>query len=144
MARDKNEYGFDVEKFRPERFLEAKRRDPALLVFGFGRRCVCSPLLYRCCLIANVIRSCPGKYVALNSMFIVASCILQMFKIIPELNEDGTEKPVEPKWLSGLTRYGVPGCLRLLLIKQSSRLEPFPASFAPRFEGAERLNTAIY
>ena len=38
MARDEKEFGPDVEVFRPERFLEAERRDPILFTFGFGRR----------------------------------------------------------------------------------------------------------
>lgn len=40
MSRNEGDYGDDANAFRPERFLEAKRRDPTDFVFGFGRRCV--------------------------------------------------------------------------------------------------------
>ncbi|CCM06667.1 uncharacterized protein FIBRA_08952 [Fibroporia radiculosa] len=45
MTRDQDEYGPDVDQFRPERFAEMsaeemERKDPRRLVFGFGRRCV--------------------------------------------------------------------------------------------------------
>ena len=39
MSRNVEDYGFDPEEFRPERFVDTDARDPAEYVFGFGRRC---------------------------------------------------------------------------------------------------------
>jgi len=105
MSRDMENYGPDPETFRPERFLEAKRRDPFLYVFGFGRRI------------------CPGRYMARNSLFITFSAILQVFSMSKVVNEDGTEKQFEPRWLHG----------------SITMLASFPAAFKLRFEGAEKL-----
>jgi len=109
MSRDEDDYGPDADVFRPERFLEADRRDPASFVFGFGRRI------------------CPGRYVAQNSIFIFISYVLQMFNIIPAVDENGVEKPINPRWITGLAVH----------------LESFPASFELRFEGAEKLIAGI-
>jgi len=105
MSRNEKDYGPDPEAFRPERYLESDARDPSTYVFGFGRRI------------------CPGRFMAENSNFIVMCYILQVFSITRALNDDGSEKPLKPHWVDGLTTH----------------LEPFPASFKPRFEGAERL-----
>jgi len=70
---------------------------------------------------------CPGRFLAENSIFIAMSCILQVFFIGKALNDDGSEKPLQPHWVEGITTH----------------LEPFPASIKPRFEGAERLGAQI-
>ena len=49
------------------------------------------------------LRICPGRYVALNSIFILVSCILQMFKVVPDKDEEGNDKVVNPQWVSGIT-----------------------------------------
>jgi len=85
MARDKEVYGSDADKFRPERFLEAELRDPQLFVFGFGRRI------------------CPGRYMAENSIFIAIASILHMFNISKAVDEDGNPIPVEACWVPGFT-----------------------------------------
>ena len=46
MSRDMRDYAPDPEAFRPERFIEAKVRDPIEYVFGFGRRYVTQSLKY--------------------------------------------------------------------------------------------------
>jgi len=105
MSRDMANYGPDPEAFRPERFLKSQIQDPFSYIFGFGRRI------------------CPGRYMAINTLFIAISAVLQVFTLSKPLNEDGTEKSVEPKWLNGLVTH----------------LESFPASFKLRFEGADKL-----
>jgi len=108
MSRDMTDYGPDPEVFRPERFLETKARDPVLYVFGFGRRI------------------CPGRYMAINSIFISICAVLHVFAMSKSVNEDGSEKTFEPRWEDGITVH----------------LAPFPASFKLRFEGAENLINA--
>jgi len=68
-------------------------------------------------------RICPGRYMAENSVFIAICCILHIFSITRKTNEDGSEVPLDPEWINALVTH----------------LAPFPASFKPRFEGAERL-----
>jgi len=109
MSRNERDYTPDPDAFRPERFLEADVRDPGQYVFGFGRRI------------------CPGRYFAENSVFICMCYILQAFWIGKVVNEDGSEKPIEPHWESGITVH----------------LVPFPASFKLRFAGAEKLISSI-
>ena len=104
MSRDMVNYGPAPESFRPERFLEAKVRDPSLYVFGFGRRYVDDILSYRNEDLELVLFSiCPGRYVASNSLFLAISAILQVFTISKAVNEDGSEKMFEPRWEDGLT-----------------------------------------
>jgi len=105
MSHDMDEYAPDPDTFRPERFLEGKPRDPFLYAFGFGRRV------------------CPGRYMAMNSLFLAISAMLQVFSIGKMLDEDGTEIEIEPRFENTL----------------AVRLSPFPASFKPRFKGAEEL-----
>jgi len=105
MSRNESEYGSDVEAFRPERFLNTNVMDPTKYVFGFGRRI------------------CPGRYMGENSIFIALCYILQLFEIGKAINEDGTEVPPNPHWVSGITVH----------------LAPFQCSIKPRFEGAEKL-----
>lgn len=57
MSRNEDIYGAEVDKFRPERFLETNRRDPALFVFGFGRRYT---TLYPIPLTLYLITNIPG------------------------------------------------------------------------------------
>jgi len=61
-------------------------------------------------------RICPGRYLANNTLFIAISAILQLFSVAKEI-------PFEPHWENGLAMH----------------LDPFPASFELRYEGAEKL-----
>jgi len=109
MSRNEEDYGPDGDEFRPERFLEPSVRDPQSFIFGFGRRI------------------CPGRFLAENSVFLAICYILQVFRITKAVNEDGSEKPLEPEWVSGMIH----------------RPASFPASFELRFEGAKRLIQTI-
>jgi len=105
MVRDKEAYGSDSDLFRPERFLEGSLRDPSQIVFGFGRRI------------------CPGRYLALKSLFIAISSILHAFTIREAVDKDGGSIPIEARWISGITVH----------------LSPFVCSIKSRFKGAEML-----
>jgi len=84
MVRDKTVYGSDADLFRPERFLESDLRDPARIVFGFGRRI------------------CPGRHFAENSLFLGMCLIPHLFKMGKALDKEGTEVPLEAQWTSGV------------------------------------------
>ena len=69
----------DPHKFRPERFMETDEPgkpvalDPALAVFGFGRRI------------------CPGRHFADASLWVSMASSLYTFNILPPLDENGNE-----------------------------------------------------
>ncbi|KAI1784946.1 cytochrome P450 98A3 [Ganoderma leucocontextum] len=71
------------DDFVPERFLDSAGnldvhgRDPADVMFGFGRRV------------------CPGRYFAESTLFILCASVLSAFEIGPPVGENGT--PVEFK-----------------------------------------------
>ncbi|KAJ4485333.1 cytochrome P450 [Lentinula aciculospora] len=101
----------NAEVFNPSRFLDAdgkmnsKVKDPANTAFGFGRR------------------ACPGKHIALGSLWIAVASILTCYSIEPELDEHG--KPVKPKaeWYPGPTLFNHP--------------LPFKCRFVPRSRDVE-------
>ncbi|KAM5544325.1 hypothetical protein V8D89_001985 [Ganoderma adspersum] len=68
-------------EFRPERFLDSSGnldvhgRDPADVVFGFGRRI------------------CPGRHFADSTLFIFCASVLSALEIGPPVGEDGTPLP---------------------------------------------------
>jgi cytochrome P450 len=71
----------DPEEFKPERFLNedgSVRDDPALsLVFGIGKRI------------------CPGRHFVNDTVFIVTSSVLSVFKVTKARDENGNEIPVK-------------------------------------------------
>jgi cytochrome P450 len=71
----------DPEEFKPERFLEedgSVRDDPTLsLVFGIGKRI------------------CPGRHFVDDTIFIVTSSVLSVFKVTKARDENGNEIPVK-------------------------------------------------
>ncbi|KAH9987430.1 CyP450 monooxygenase [Russula vinacea] len=71
----------DPEEFKPERFLSedgSVRDDPTLsLVFGFGKRI------------------CPGRHFVDDTIFIVTSSVLSVFKVTKARDENGNEIPVK-------------------------------------------------
>ena len=71
----------DPEEFKPERFLNedgSVRDDPTLsLVYGIGKRI------------------CPGRHFVNDTIFIVTSSVLSVFKVTKARDEDGNEIPVK-------------------------------------------------
>jgi len=91
------------QAFDPERFLERNEPLPTQH-WGFGRRI------------------CPGRYLANNTLFIAAACIVKAFDITPAKDADGRDIPI-PGTYSG-------GAL--------AAPDPFTCSIRPR-SGAEQL-----
>ncbi|KAM5546291.1 hypothetical protein V8D89_000417 [Ganoderma adspersum] len=83
ILRDPDVY-LQPDDFIPERFLDSAGnsdvhgRDPAEVMFGFGRRV------------------CPGRYFAESTLFILCASVLSAFEIGPPIGEDGA--PVVVKW----------------------------------------------
>ncbi|TFK36245.1 cytochrome P450 [Crucibulum laeve] len=113
MLRNEEDYP-DPDAFKPERFLKDGKldpsvRDPTTMAFGFGRR------------------ECPGKAMALASLWLTAASILHTFEIVKPLDKDGN--PIEPdmKYSSSLVCHPI----------------PFKCIIKPRSQEAERLVRAV-
>ncbi|KAJ3864662.1 cytochrome P450 [Lentinula novae-zelandiae] len=110
ILHDEEDYP-EPELFNPSRFLDAdgkidpKVKDPTIPAFGFGRRV------------------CPGKHMALASLWIVVASILACYSIEPELDENGDLIKPEAKWYSGATLFNHP--------------LPFKCRFVPRSKDVE-------
>ncbi|KAJ3563542.1 hypothetical protein NP233_g8875 [Leucocoprinus birnbaumii] len=74
------------EEFIPERYLKEGKIDPGVpdpeefATFGFGRR------------------TCPGGHIAMSNLFIMASSIVSIFDISPELDANGCPIEVVPQF----------------------------------------------
>ncbi|TFK57181.1 cytochrome P450 [Heliocybe sulcata] len=110
MLHNENRYP-DPLKFRPERFLNKENNEKAGInalpweAFGFGRR------------------MCPGRWLALDQLWISVACVLAVFDISKATDEDG--RPIEPD-----TEY---------TSSQLSRPKPFQCRIIPRSEQAMSL-----
>ncbi|KAF8811640.1 cytochrome P450 [Phlegmacium glaucopus] len=94
MLYNEDEYP-DPYAFKPERFikngqLDPNIRDPALIVFGFGRRL------------------CPGHHVAISTIWLTAASILATFTLSKPVDKDG--RVIEPsrEYYAGLMRCPLP------------------------------------
>jgi len=113
MLRNENDYP-DPSTFKPERFikdgqLDPNIRDPAMIAFGFGRRL------------------CPGRDVAMSTLWIAAATILTTFNLSKSVDKDG--KVIEPS-----CEYQ-PAIIRHPL--------PFECSIKPRSNVAEELIRSV-
>ncbi|KAE9397631.1 cytochrome P450 [Gymnopus androsaceus JB14] len=87
ILRDPSIYGPNAHEFEPKRWLiktngaewklNPEMRDPTTISFGFGRRV------------------CPGKHMALSSLWINIASLLHSFNITRAIDKDG--KPIEPR-----------------------------------------------
>jgi len=77
-------------EFKPERFLKEEGKpiapDSAIYAFGFGRRV------------------CPGRFYALDTVWLVLACVLAIFDITKALDADGNEIEVVVEHTSGAVR----------------------------------------
>lgn len=82
----------DASTFNPDRFLRADGtlnpdiRDPAVAAFGFGRRI------------------CPGRFMALDSMWITIASLLNVFEIGRAVGDDGKEIIPEVDYFCGFLK----------------------------------------
>ncbi|KIK59245.1 hypothetical protein GYMLUDRAFT_44616 [Collybiopsis luxurians FD-317 M1] len=100
-------------QFDPSRFLDAEGKldpnikDHSTATFGFGRRV------------------CPGKHIALASLFIVIASILTCYTIEPELDEHGEPVMPEVKWNPEPTMLNNPLPFKCRFVPRSKQVEPF-------------------
>ncbi|KAI0763639.1 cytochrome P450 [Trametes elegans] len=118
MMHDPETYDCPSE-FRPERFIKDGKldptvRDPVAFIFGFGRRRV---------LLGPSATICPGRYLALQSLFINIASLLHVFDISLPLDERGQPIPIEHEHAHGLL----------------SRVEDARCTIRPRSACAEAL-----
>ncbi|KAH9837137.1 cytochrome P450 [Rhodofomes roseus] len=101
----------DPHRFAPERYADAKTNaergvnEPPLAAFGFGRRI------------------CPGRWLAMDNIWIAVATVAAVFDISKELDEHGV--PIEPSGEFTSTML--------------SRPPPFPCRITPRSGAAKRL-----
>ncbi|KAF7975318.1 hypothetical protein HWV62_9741 [Athelia sp. TMB] len=102
ILHDENTYP-DPDSFKPERFMKDEKldlnvQDPALAAFGYGRR------------------NCPGREMALDTVWITLASILSAFNISKAL--DGNGLPITPsgRYISSIV----------------SHVEPFQCAITPR------------
>lgn len=109
MLHDPNVYPHPDE-FRPERFLtpdgqlDPSVRDPALVVFGFGRRFVlyCNSVESNPDAMPLSKRICPGRHFAVNSLFISVTSVLHIYDISPPIDDEGQRIVPKVRMRSGL------------------------------------------
>ncbi|KAF8527426.1 cytochrome P450 [Hysterangium stoloniferum] len=101
----------DPMTFNPDRYLDANGKlnpnvmDPAQASFGFGRRI------------------CPGRHVAIASIWLTVASILATYNIGNYNDKNGVEEAVNGEWVSGVTLLNHP--------------LPFRCKFTPRSRKAE-------
>ncbi|KAF9261893.1 cytochrome P450 [Marasmius fiardii PR-910] len=86
-------YGPDVMSFNPDRFMKEGKDvppNPELIAFGFGRRI------------------CPGRYLAINTIWLAIAYLLANFTIAKEVDEDGKEIVPAVEYMEGLLSHPLP------------------------------------
>jgi cytochrome P450 len=80
----------DPSRYNPERFLtkdgqlDRTVRDPGRAAFGYGRR------------------SCPGRFLSDNSMYLLVAHLLAVYDIRPTVDKDGKEIEIKPETTHGM------------------------------------------
>ena len=57
----------------------------------------------------RIPRICPGRHLALQSVYLVVACVLSVFVIEPTLDEDGNPQVPKPEFDVRTVRYVFPG-----------------------------------
>ncbi|KAI0371168.1 cytochrome P450 [Pilatotrama ljubarskyi] len=110
MLHDEEAYT-EPSRFNPDRFLKPDGttdlavRDPSSAAFGFGRRI------------------CPGRFMALDSIWIAIACVLALFEIKKAVGEDGREITPDAEYHLGFLCHP----------------KPFPCVIKPRSNEHQQL-----
>jgi len=102
LSHNESVFGPDTDKFIPERFLNPEVKYPTM-AFGYGRRI------------------CPGRYFADNGLFIAIASLLQVFDILPSIDETGKEIPPVPDFGSAI--FSRPVAFTCRIVPRSSLAE---------------------
>ena len=100
----------DPRIFNPDRFLlngqlNADVPNPAIMTFGYGKRSASFRIGIFHSLDANCICSmCPGRHIALRTLWGTIAAVLSLYDIGPSLNEDGTPHIPSGEFTTGLLR----------------------------------------
>ncbi|KAF9260440.1 cytochrome P450 [Marasmius fiardii PR-910] len=91
VLHDESVYGPDTMNFNPDRFIKQDWKDvplnPEVIVFGFGRRV------------------CPGRYLAVNSLWLAITYLLTHFTIAKEIDSEGKEITPVVEYTHGLSSH---------------------------------------
>ncbi|KAL0573663.1 hypothetical protein V5O48_008292 [Marasmius crinis-equi] len=94
VLHDEDLYGPDTCGFNPDRFLgkdgEDLPPDPEPIAFGFGRRI------------------CPGRHLAVNTIWLVMVHLLHTFKMVKAVDSDGKEIDPVIEYSDGLSSHPLP------------------------------------
>ncbi|KAJ8506903.1 hypothetical protein ONZ45_g10644 [Pleurotus djamor] len=119
----------DPDAFKPERFIKDGKIDPELteitqIVFGFGRRHALhsiQQLTYSLSTISS--RICPGRFMVMNTLWILMASTLSAFNISSARGEDGREILPKTDLLPGfLTHLPLFDCVILPRSEQARKL----------------------
>lgn len=110
MLRNEEDYP-DPDAFKPERFLKDGKlnpaiREPSTMAFGFGRRYGHAYFIFNLHS-DGIFRECPGKSMALATLWLTTASILSAFEITKALDENGKPIEAEIKYSSSLVWYVV-------------------------------------
>ena len=122
--------------FKPERYLDPSKPclDPRNLVFGTGKR-------YGHRILSGVVshlsnhRSCVGRYLAENMIFIALVTLLFAFDISPEVDKNGKTIIPEVEYTGGAFMWVRNSNLInqvILSLRLCSHPDPFPCRITPR------------
>ncbi|KAK1223030.1 hypothetical protein PQX77_014107 [Marasmius sp. AFHP31] len=101
VLRDETLYGPRTQDFNPNRFLKQEvgnevPPNPELYAFGFGRRI------------------CPGRYLAVNNLYLAMSYILASFIIAKPIDDEGVEVTPEVEYMDGIISFPGPFKCRII------------------------------
>ncbi|KAK1227302.1 hypothetical protein PQX77_009719 [Marasmius sp. AFHP31] len=105
VLHDEKFYGQNPLEFNPDRFMNSDGKappSPELFAFGFGRRppgpnITCKPHILN--------RVCPGRYFALNTVYLAMSRLLASFTIARAIDDEGNEIIPKARFTEGAVRY---------------------------------------
>ncbi|KDQ22138.1 hypothetical protein PLEOSDRAFT_36328 [Pleurotus ostreatus PC15] len=118
----------EPDKFNPSRFLkdgliDTQLKDRVMSSFGFGRRHVVSILCLYQPHARKYLRICPGRYFAMDTLWLSMASILSVYTIGKPVDESGRKVDIALKYKAGLNRHVL----------------PFECSIKPRSREAEEL-----